>query len=158
VEPTFEERLRAVAWSDYWTAYGPAIKVPDQLRRLVGPDPKESLAASSDLWGGLCHQHAYVSSAALPALPFILDVLDRAEGQLVVELLDILWGFAVCTRPGAVSTGPWSDPTATDWAAKLRAGVATARPRLAALATHPNEEVADFTRAVLQELDVSRAE
>jgi hypothetical protein len=155
VEPAFEERLRAVAWADYGTAYGPAVKVPDQLRRLAGPDEGAALAASHDLWCGLCHQHAYVSSAAVPALPFILEVLERAGDQLTVELLDILLGFAVCTRPGSVSAGPWHDPTAVVWAAELRGGVAAVRPRLESLAAHPREEAADFARAVLEELDAA---
>lgn len=77
--PAFEERLRAVVWADYGTAYGPAIKVPDQPGRLAGPNEGAALAASHDLCCGLCHQHAYISSAAVPALPFILEVLGRRK-------------------------------------------------------------------------------
>jgi hypothetical protein len=149
VADTLDRRLGSIPWADFGTAYGPAVQVPDQLRRLAGPDEKAALAASHDLWCGLCHQHAYVSSAALPALPFILEVLDRAGEQLTIEILDILLGFARCTNPG-------SEPDPPAWAGALRALVAAERPRLGRLATHPNAEVADFARAVLQELEPPR--
>ncbi len=37
---TFRERLDAIAWGDFRTAYGPAVNVPGELRRLAGPDRK----------------------------------------------------------------------------------------------------------------------
>jgi hypothetical protein len=81
----FDERINLVAWGDFHTAYGPAVKVPDQLRRLAGPDLKAALEASHELWCGLCHQHMQVGSAALPALPFLLEVLDSADRDMAVE-------------------------------------------------------------------------
>jgi hypothetical protein len=91
----FGERLGAVTWADFRTAYGPAVNVADQLRQLAGPDEKAALHASHELWCGRRHQHVQVGSAALPALPFLLEVLDSANRQLSVELLDILLGFAI---------------------------------------------------------------
>lgn len=96
----YDERLKAIDWSEYKTAYGPADKpdsVASQLSLLAGSDHKTAMGAAHDLWCGLCHQHAYVSSAALPALPFILEVLDQANDDLSAEILDILLGFAVCS-------------------------------------------------------------
>lgn len=145
-----DERLSAVQWADYGTAYGPAVRVPDQLRRLASPDEPTALAASHDLWCGLCHQHAYVSSAAVPALPFLLAVLDRAGDQLTIELLDILLGFARCTAPGF-------EPAPPEWVVELRAGVLAERPRLVRLAAHHNAEVVDFARAILKELESPRS-
>src|SRR5690242_17286675 len=95
VGATFEQRLGAIAWGDFGTAYGPAVTVPDQLRRLAGLDRKAAMDSTHDLWCGLCHQHVQVGSAALPALPFLLEVLDRADRDMTVELLDILLGFAL---------------------------------------------------------------
>jgi hypothetical protein len=146
VGPRLDERLDAIAWGHFDTAYGSAVRVPDQLRRLAGPDEKASLAASHELWCGLCHDHAYVSSAALPALPFLLEVLDRAGEQLTVEILDIFLGFASCTNPGFETAPP-------PWMAELRSLMAVERPRLGRLAAHPNSEIADFAKAVLQELE-----
>ena len=145
----FDTRLAAIRWADFGTAYGPAVKVPDQLRRLASPDEPTALAASHDLWCGLCHQHAYVSSAAVPALPIILGVLDGAVEQLMIEILDILLGFAVCTNPSF-------EPSPLDWFAELREGVVAERPRLERLAAHPNAEVADFARLVLEALEYTR--
>ena len=90
-----DERLSVVPWGDYFTAYGPAVNVPDQLRRLAGPDREAALAASHDLWCGLCHQHVQIGSAALPALPFLMEVLDMAGRDMSVELLDIMLGLAL---------------------------------------------------------------
>lgn len=143
-------QLALVPWEQFKTAYGLAFKVPQQIRRLAGTDQKEALAASHDLWCGLCHQHANVSSAALPALPFLLEVLDHADEQLTIEILDILLGFAVCTRPGRENTG--TEPIA-DWVQELRAGVIAERPRLQQLAKHPNPDLADFAQAIMDAID-----
>ena len=138
-------RLNAIPWAEFSTAYGSALKVPDQLRRLASREEQTSLAASHELWCGLCHQHAYVSSAALPALPFILDVLNRAGDKLTIEILDIIFGFACCTKPSG-------EPIQPKWIDELRSRVVAERPRFKALATHQNHELADFAQRILSEL------
>ena len=70
-----------------------ATKVPDQLRRLLATDREVALEASHELWSGLCHQHAYVSSAALPALPLLVGALETADERVADEILDILYGL-----------------------------------------------------------------
>ena len=35
MESRFEQRLDAIAWGSFGTAYGPAVKVPDQLGRIA---------------------------------------------------------------------------------------------------------------------------
>lgn len=142
---TWNERLQAIDWGGYRTAYGPAHDVSGQLARLASPDEAEALSAAGDLWAGLCHQHAYVSSAALPALPFLLEVLDRTSDPVRVEILDILLGFARCSHPTDVPPSP-------PWIQELRARLLAERPRLERLAEHPDEAVADFAGAVLDVL------
>lgn len=95
----FDERMKAVDWSQYETAYGSAERnsVATKLSRLASHDHEDAMTAAHELWCGLCHQYAYISSAALPALPFILEVLDYANDELTLEILDILRGFAVCS-------------------------------------------------------------
>jgi hypothetical protein len=149
MEESFGRRLDAIPWAEFGTAYGPATKVPDQLRRLAAPDKRAALTASHELWCGLCHQHAFVSSAALPALPFLLEVLDSAGEQLTVEILDILLGFVRCTNPGFERIPP-------PWIGQLRGQVAAERPRLEGLVTHPNADVAKFARWILNELESPR--
>lgn len=145
--PDFNERLDAIPWSNYQTAYGPAIRVPEQLRQLAGLDEKAALDASNELWAGLCHQYAAVSSAALPALPFILEIMDQAGEQLTIEILDILCGFAYCTSPR-------SKDSSLEWKISLRAGVAAERPRFERLAAHPNDEIAHLANKILRNLDL----
>lgn len=142
---TFARRLNAIDWASYDTAYGPAVRVPGQLLRLAGTGKRSAVAASHDLWCGLCHQHAFVSSAALPALPFILQVLEHADPELTVEILDILLGFAVCTNPG------WRAQT-QEWERLLRERLRAELPRFQRLASHPDEEVAGSARRMVAEL------
>lgn len=112
-----------IPWANYQTAYGSAAgdhvfggerwgNIGEQLRALASPDRATAMAASHHLWCCLCHQHAYVSSAAEPALPFILAVLDHADDELAIEIDDILRGFATCSPA-------------------LRARLVAERPRLA---------------------------
>jgi hypothetical protein len=153
----FDERLNAVPWSQYGTAYGPAVKVPGQLKRLASPNHTEAMEASHELWCGLCHQHVQVGCAASPALPFILEVLDTANRDLTVELLDILLGFAIGVSRKrtvefhrAVGRGdPAADPT---WVLNLRSALNRQLPRFASLATSPDAEVANFAACIVREL------
>lgn len=133
----FESRLNSIEWRNYETAYGRAVTVPAQLRRLASSNKAKALDASHELWCGLCHQHAYVSSAALPALPFILEVLDTADDDLIFELLDILKGFAVCTTyPCALKL--------EEWQSQLRNALIAQLPRFQRLIKHSKQDVADF--------------
>jgi hypothetical protein len=158
------DRLSAVQWSDYETAYGNAAgdhmfesgtgtrrtterwgSVAEQLVQLSSTDVEQALAASHHLWCCLCHQHAYVASAALPALPFLLLALDDANELLAIEILDILAGMAICSRAGgAKPDGPWI--------VDLRRQLVAERSRFEALVTHPNQEVSDWAQTILAEL------
>ncbi len=100
----FDRRLCAVEWETYETAYGPATTVPRLLKALRFGSPAESESASHELWCGLCHQHAYISNAALPAYEFLLEALNCCSKTLEIELLDIFLGFAVCSRSSMPDT------------------------------------------------------
>jgi hypothetical protein len=138
--------LHTIDWSSYRTAYGVAATVPDQLRRLASTNRDDAMQASHDLWCGLCHQHAYVSSAALPALPFLLEVLRTANDALTVEILDIILGFAVCTSPVQRCHLPL-------WTQELRTQLKEAFPQFEHLRHHTNTEIADFADSVRQYLE-----
>src|SRR4051794_22817082 len=94
MDPTFAKRVAAVDWTAFRTAYGRADDVPGQLIRLASPDKSTALQASHELWCGLCHQHVQVGTAALPALPFLLEAIRGADDALAYEILDIILGFA----------------------------------------------------------------
>ncbi len=96
---SFSRAVNGVDWGSFSTAYGKAVNVPDQLLTLVSGDNQTALKASHALWCGLCHQHAYVSSAAVPAFPFLLEALRHCEMTMRTELLDIFAGFVECTNP-----------------------------------------------------------
>ncbi len=145
-----------IDWSQYETAYGNAAQdiphfqvgktpgVPSSLWALFSGDRERAMAAASDLWAGLCHQHAYVSSAALPAYDFLMIALKELDDDLKVELLDIFQGFAVCTERFS------SDAL---WPRQLREKLKADRPIFAALAESENEDIAYFTESILQSLD-----
>ena len=69
------------------------------MKLLVSGNEAEILEATHQIWCSLCHQHAYISSAAEPAYPFLRYVLLNADEALLVEMLDIFAGFAVCSSP-----------------------------------------------------------
>ncbi len=91
--------IEDIDWSQYETAYGNAAQdiphfqcgstpsVPSSLWALFSGDRERAMQATSDLWAGLCHQHAYVSSAALPAYDFLMIGLKELDDGLKVELL-----------------------------------------------------------------------
>jgi hypothetical protein len=136
------EELQRVDWSRFETAYGVATDVPRQLTRLFSTDFDDAMQASHDLWCGLCHQHAYVSSASVPALPFLLRFLDIANDELAIEVLDILCGLAVFTAREALP----------DWQKGLRRSLLAETSRFKALTCHQNEEVSAWARRICENL------
>jgi hypothetical protein len=152
----FNDRVAGIDWSQFRTAYGVATDVPAQLQRLRSYDHVEAMAASHDLWCGLCHQHVQMGSAALPALPFLLEVFETAAEQLKVEILDILMGFALGSNPSrleqyAQTLGQGREPQ-EPWIAQVRSLLVAQAPRFISLRNDANPEIADFARSVLEEL------
>lgn len=156
------ERVNAIDWTVFETAYGNAASehkftngdektaerwgsIADQLLQLSSTDGRVALEASHHLWCCLSHQHAYAASAALPALPFLLHVLDDANDALAIELLDILRGLTTAARGGfAKPAGAWIEDL---WNALV-----AERSRFEALAHHANEGVAGQASAIVEEL------
>jgi len=143
----FQARIASVQWGDYQTAYGNATIVSGQLMRLGSSDLHTALNACNELWLGLCHQHAYVSSAALPACPFMLEVFDVAEDSLRVELLDIFLGFVTCTHPKFALF---------DWQNELHAMMRNEVPRFRELCNHPNSDIVEIAELILESFETSQ--
>lgn len=141
-------------WSRYETAYGNAAQdiphfqcghtpsVPSSLRALFSGDHEAAMKATSDLWAGLCHQHAYVSSAALPAYDFLMLALRELDDGLKVELLDIFLGFAACTGRSAEA----------DWEKQLREKLKADLPVFAGFTSSGNEDISYFAGRIVEEL------
>ena len=143
-----------IDWSQYETAYGNAAQdiphfqvgktpsVPSSLWALFSGERERAVRAASDLWAGLCHQHAYISSAALPAYDFLMIALRELDDELKVELLDIFLGFAVCTGRSAE----------TDWERQLRDKLTSHLPVFAGLVSSENEDIAYFAGSIVESL------
>ena len=143
-----------IDWSQYETAYGNAAQdiphfqvgktpsVPRSLGELFSGNWNKAMQATSDLWAGLCHQHAYISSAALPAYDFLMIALRELDDELKVELLDIFLGFAVCTGRSAE----------TDWEKQLRDKLTSHLPVFAGLVSSGNEDIAYFAERIMEEI------
>ena len=136
-------------WQTYSTAYGTASNVPDLLHNLAGADAKIAKTASHELWCGLCHQHAYVSSAALPSYPILMNVLRSTDAELAIEILDILLGFAHCTAPFDIA----DLPKRPDWMIQLRKLMIADRWVFEQFASSENVDVREFAEMILLELE-----
>lgn len=144
-----------IDWSQYETAYGNAAQdiphfqcgqtpsVPHSLWDLFSGNRERAMQATGGLWAGLCHQHAFVSSAALPAYDFLMLALREMDDELKVELLDIFQGFAVCTERFS------SDAL---WPRQLREKLKADLPVFTALSGSENEDIAYFAGSIVESL------
>ena len=93
------KQIDDIDWGNFETAYGTAEKtIPPYLKNIYCEDAKIALEATHQLWCSLCHQHAYISSASLPAYEIIKNRLIECNQELKIELLDIILGFATCSN------------------------------------------------------------
>lgn len=157
---TISEKILAINWRNFDTAYGNAAEnipyyvptgdnrgyVPDiaqSLLNLFSGNNKAALQASHDLWCSLCHQHAFVSSAALPAYDILFYGLQNLDDELKVEILDIIMGFSICLP---------KDARKDLWQGKLRAKLEKDKPYFQMLLSHANEDIAGFAQNIVEEL------
>jgi len=136
------QKLEEIPWEAFSTAYGNASDVPVEIESLFSNDFSIAKKASHKLWCGLCHQHAFVSSAALPALPFLLLALNQAPDGLKIEILDIIAGFARCSKL----------QLSENWASKLREELVKEMYLFEMLSKSENADVAEFSIWVCEEL------
>ncbi|WP_321473900.1 hypothetical protein [uncultured Paludibaculum sp.] len=157
----WSDRLARIEWSRYQTAYGEASPVQSQLGRLRSANEEEALAATHDLWCGLCHQHVQIGSAALPALPFLLEVFADADDRLKTELLDIFLGLAITSNPRRMAEFAAAmenaAPPRPQWIDDVRSGLENALPSILPLRTHADPDIAYFARQIADELASTNA-
>ncbi|MCX6952433.1 MAG: hypothetical protein NTV51_09745 [Verrucomicrobia bacterium] len=139
--PLIVDEMARIDWLGFSTAYGAPDTVSPDLRLLLFGSQRQALAAAHRLWCGLCHQHAYVSSAAEPALRFLLIGLKESNDLLRVEILDILLGFVVCYDP------------AVPFSVRILAEMKGEKTFLADLQQSSDKEVAEFARSICGALD-----
>lgn len=154
------DEITKINWHEFDTAYGNAAedipyyvatedgrgytpKVASSLLNLFSDHKETALQASHDLWCGLCHQHAFVSSAALPAYDILFYGLQELNDALKIEILDIFMGFAICTS----ETSP-----VNTWQGQLRGKLKRDTAFFQTLTAHVNEDIACFSRSIVAEL------
>lgn len=154
------ELITTTDWSQYETAYGNASedipcyvqtgdnrgctpKIKQSLTDLFSDDTKTAMQATHDLWCGLCHQHSFVSSAALPAFDILLYALQNLNDEIKVEILDILFGFAICTS---------DEDSPASWHGQLREKLKQNKEYIQSLVGHKNEEIDSFAKDIMEEL------
>jgi len=101
--------------------------------------------ASSDLHDSFVHQDVQLHTAALPALPFILEVLDRADDTLTWGIVDILYGMAKGTKPDF-----WKNGDVPSWALQLRQALQAELPRFLKMKdSGANEDIRDCASCIV---------
>lgn len=139
-----QQEIQEIDWGQYQTAYGVATDVPGQLMRLFSSDQEEAMQASHELWCGLCHQHVFISSAALPTWPFLVKAFSLADNKLTIELLDIVSGLALCTEGDDL----------LDWQRELRHAMIAESVLFITLIKHPHEEISAWAQSICKSLNL----
>jgi len=137
--PALSDRVNSIDWPKFKTAYGNASFIPQQLNVLESGSQQEQLKAAHELWCGLCHQHSFISSAAEPALPILLSLINDVPEKVQVEIMDILLGFSVCSL---------SDEEL--FHKNIRVNLKSNTALFTTLKNHSNEVVASFATEILE--------
>ncbi len=144
------KEINSINWADFETAYGKADEVPNHLTNLFSGDKKLAMDATHDLWCGLCHQHAYISNAALPSYDFIKNGLITLDDELKIELLDIIKGFAYCTTRGFYKS---TNTQMQSWENELRKKLTADLEMFKQLSTNDEELISLFARDIISYLN-----
>lgn len=139
-----------INWADFNTAYGNAKDtIPFYLKNLFCADKQVSMDATHQLWCSLCHQHAYISTAALPSYDILKIGLLTLDEKLKIELLDIFQGFSECTSDkyfAAVKQPP------SDWEQELKQKMILDLAIFNELTKHTDEEISAFAFKIVDDL------
>jgi hypothetical protein len=138
--------IDAILWRDFDTAYGAPESVPLDLKLLMFGNQMQALDATHRLWCGLCHQHAYMSSAAEPALPLLMLALRQSGDLIKIEILDILLGFVRCLQPEVGFTQ------------RILHSIVERRHEIEELKSSTHEDLANFADSVFEAIDKNQTE
>ncbi|MBZ9751611.1 hypothetical protein K7W42_12115 [Deinococcus sp. HMF7604] len=141
-------QLDAINWRLYETAYGSAEAVPDQLFDLLTGSSEVQLAAAHQLWCALCHQHAYLSSAAAAALPFLLRAIQGPEAAVREAVLNILSGFAYHSVPPRTGEQP-------SWVTEIRRVLLQCQSEFEIIAQQETGESQEWASQILEDLNTT---
>ena len=140
-----------VDWTKYSSAYGVATKtIPYYLKNLFCVDNEIAMRATHQLWCSLCHQQAYISTAALPAYDILKLGLETLNDQLKLELLDIFKGFAVCIFLNS------PESKLEDWEVELKQKLTVDIEVFSAYKQSSNEDIAYFATTIVGYIENKR--
>ncbi|WP_346188934.1 hypothetical protein [Rubritalea halochordaticola] len=86
-------RLREVHWGDYEVSTGKAERLDKLLQDLASRKEARAMRASQDVWRLLCS--GGIRSAAIPVVPFLVEIIDVSGDNVRCEILDILKSCAL---------------------------------------------------------------
>ena len=144
-------KIDEINWMDFGTAYGNAGKtIPNYLKNLFCNDLEIANGATHQLWCSLCHQHAYISDASLPAYDILKIGLLSLADELKIEILDIFLGFAFCTSKS------YSTSELRNWEQQLRQKLIADREIFNSFTGHSVEYISIFATKICGSLDDNR--
>ncbi|GII51908.1 hypothetical protein Pth03_02970 [Planotetraspora thailandica] len=88
--------LDRVPWPDLHYAYSGRVDVPALFRALMSQD--DALGAADELLNELYHQGGFVGSAAVAAMPFLVEAAESAQVACRAEVLEIVGRLARTAR------------------------------------------------------------
>lgn len=133
-------RLRKVPWADYEAAPASKKPVPRILEALASRKGARAMKAGHDAWVALCSTRVW--PAAVPAFPFLAEILGIAQPEVQGEILDLFLQFA--TVP--------NDDGGEHWHKRLHALLGGQRRLIAGLSRSRDEAVAEKARRLLASL------
>lgn len=86
-------RLRDEKWDDYEVSSGSAQRLEKVLQDLASRKRARSMKACHEVWKLLCN--GGVRSAAIIAVPYLVDIIDISTKDVQMEIADIIRDCAV---------------------------------------------------------------
>jgi hypothetical protein len=150
ISPEITLEIDKISWQGFGTAYGNTRNtIPYYLKNLFCSDLEVAKGAAHQLWCSLCHQHAFISSAALPSYDILKTGLLVLHDDLKFEILDIFVGFAFCmsqeyiTKPNEL----------VDWEKELQQKLINDRRLFNELSIHNDEDISRLAQELCSQLD-----
>ena len=144
------EKIDNINWVDYETAYGNAeMTIPFYLKNLFCSDNGIALEATHQLWCSLCHQHAFISTASLPAYDILKIALLELDNKMKIEILDIFQGFAICTNNEYLNS---LKENPEKWQLEIRQKLNADIKIFEEFRTNPDELISDFSNFIYENL------
>jgi hypothetical protein len=142
--------IEKIKWADYETAYGNAKNtIPFYLKNLFCKDSEIAMDATHQLWCSLCHQHAFISPASLPAYDILKIGLLKLDDKFKIEILDIFQGFSDCTSNDYFTNTKQSPEI---WELELRQKLISDIDIFKELSSNNNEEISHFATTISEGL------